>query len=130
MSRPVALFVCQHNAGRSRLGAALLEHLAGDRFEVLSGGTIPADAPSPDSTAALAELGIDVARLRPRAVTAADVARADHVFSMKPGLELPGELAGERIEWRFADPPMPGLDGARWLRDEIRAALEQWLRLR
>ncbi|XUK60456.1 hypothetical protein ABMA10_00630 [Plantibacter sp. RU18] len=73
-SKPVVLFICQHDAGRSQSGAALLEHLASDCFTATSAGLAPSDAPAVAAT--VAELGIDI--------TAADV-----VVLMKPGLILP-----------------------------------------
>ena len=41
--RPAVLFLCVHNAGRSQMAAGWLRHLAGDRVEVFSGGSEPAD---------------------------------------------------------------------------------------
>ena len=57
---PTVLFICQHNAGRSQLGAALLEHLAGDRFTATSAGLSPANEVNPAVAATVAELGIDI----------------------------------------------------------------------
>ncbi len=61
-TQPTVLFICQHNAGRSQLGAALLENLAGDRFTVTSAGISPADTVNPAVAATIAELGIDISR--------------------------------------------------------------------
>jgi arsenate reductase (thioredoxin) len=63
-TRPVVLFVCVHNAGRSRMAEAFLEHLAGDRYAAASAGTEPADAPHPEVVAAMKERGIPL-RLGP-----------------------------------------------------------------
>ena len=41
------LFVCVHNAGRSQIAAAFLQRLAGDRIDVRSAGTTPADEVNP-----------------------------------------------------------------------------------
>lgn len=123
-SRPTVLFVCTHNAGRSQLGAHLLTHVAGDRFRALSGGVAPAEEPSPATVATLAELGIDATSSRPRAVTAADLAAADVVVTMKPGLPLPGPVRGTLVEWAFADPGNWDEAGVRGLRDDIRVAVE------
>jgi arsenate reductase len=38
-TKPKVLFVCVHNAGRSQMAAGYLQHLAGDRIEVLSAGS-------------------------------------------------------------------------------------------
>jgi protein-tyrosine-phosphatase len=41
--KPTVLFVCVHNAGRSQMAAGYLQHLAGDRIEVMSSGSAPKD---------------------------------------------------------------------------------------
>ena len=58
--KPSVLFVCVHNAGRSQMAAAYLTHLAGDRVEVRSAGSAPAETVNPAVVAALAEEGIDI----------------------------------------------------------------------
>jgi len=55
MSKPSVLFVCVHNAGRSQMAAAFLTHLAGDRVEVKSAGSAPANSINPAVVAALQE---------------------------------------------------------------------------
>ena len=55
--KPTVLFVCVHNAGRSQMAAGWLQHLAGDRVEVLSAGSAPADSINPAAVAAMAEAG-------------------------------------------------------------------------
>ena len=62
---PSVLFVCVHNAGRSQMAAGLLQHLAGDRIEVRSAGTQPADQINPAAVAAMAEIGIDITAATP-----------------------------------------------------------------
>ena len=57
-AKPTILFICQHNAGRSQLGAGLLEHLAGDRYTATSAGLSPADQVNDAVAATLAELGV------------------------------------------------------------------------
>ena len=63
--KPSVLFVCVHNAGRSQIAAALLSHLAGDRVEVRSAGTEPADQINSTAVAAMAEIGIDITSTTP-----------------------------------------------------------------
>ncbi|MFG6446596.1 low molecular weight phosphatase family protein [Microbacterium sp. P07] len=120
---PTVLFICTHNAGRSQLGAHLLAHVAGDRLSATSAGTAPAEAINPAIAGTLAELGIDTSAARPRAVTAEDLAAADIVVTMKPGLALPGPIVGEHVQWEFPDPANWEADGARDLRDAVRAAV-------
>lgn len=88
-SAPKVLFICQHNAGRSQLGAHLLGHIAPGHFIADSAGLRPANAINPLVAAALGELGIDTAGAKPRAVTLSDLDTADVVVTMTPGLNLP-----------------------------------------
>lgn len=116
---PRVLFICQHNAGRSQLGAALLEHLAGDRFTAESVGIAPADEVNPAVAATVAELGIDITDRTPRAVTPDDLDAADIVVLMKPGLALPSTPRGEVLEWSFPDPASWDADAVRPLREAV-----------
>ena len=61
-TKPSVLFVCVHNAGRSQMAAGYLTHLAGDRIDVRSAGSAPADQINPVAVAAMAEEGIDAVR--------------------------------------------------------------------
>lgn len=119
MSKRVVLFVCQHNAGRSQLGAAMLELLAPGRFEVRSGGTSPAPTPKREVVESVRELGLDIADRRPRRVTADDARESDVIVLMKPGLELPVPARGTILEWAFPDPSSWDADGVRALRESI-----------
>lgn len=116
---PTVLFICQHNAGRSQLGAHLLEHIAPGRANATSGGIAPAEHINPVIAEALHELGIDTIAAVPRPVTAADLAAADIVVTMKPGLALPGPVSGRLVEWEFPDPNNWDIDGVRDLRDRV-----------
>ncbi|MDD7929906.1 arsenate-mycothiol transferase ArsC [Microbacterium thalli] len=125
--KSTVLFICQHNAGRSQLGAALLEHLGGDRFDAVSAGLAPAEKVNPAIAATVAELGMDIAERTPRAVTPADLDAADVVVLMKPGLALPATPSGEVLEWSFPNPESWDADAVRPLReavsDKIKATL-------
>lgn len=123
MSIPTVLFLCQHNAGRSQLGAALLEILAPGRFAVSSAGLSPADTVNPAVAATIAELGLDIADRVPRAVSAEDLTTADVVVAMKPGLSLPSAPAGRYIEWSFPDPADWTPENVRPLREAVAARI-------
>ena len=126
-AKPTVLFLCQHNAGRSQLGAALLEHLAGDRLTVTSAGLSPAETVNDAVAASLDELGIDIRANVPRAVTENDLDTADVVIAMKPNLALPAEPSGEYLLWQFPDPATWEVDDVRGLRDAVQARLNTWL---
>lgn len=117
--KPTVLFICQHNAGRSQLGAALLDHLAGDRFTATSAGLSPADEVNSAVAATVAELGVDISGNVPREVTTADLDEADVVVLMKPGLALPSTPRGELLEWSFPNPEAWDADAVRPLREAV-----------
>lgn len=89
MIKPSVLFVCVHNAGRSQMAAGWLRHLAGDRIEVRSAGTEPADRINPVAVAAMAELGIDITANTPEVLTGAWVQTSDVVITMGCGDACP-----------------------------------------
>ncbi|MCS5716390.1 low molecular weight phosphatase family protein [Herbiconiux sp. CPCC 205716] len=124
---PTVLFICQHNAGRSQLGAALLDHLAGDRFTATSAGLSPADEVNPAVAATVAELGVDISGNVPRAVTTSDLDEADIVVLMKPGLALPATPRGEVLEWSFPNPEAWDADAVRPLREAVAAQIQSTL---
>jgi arsenate reductase len=124
MSKPTVLFLCQHNAGRSQLGAALLEILADDRFTATSAGLSPAEAVNPAIASTVAELGLDISARTPRAVTVEDLQNADIVVAMKPGLALPATPSGRFLEWKFPDPTDWTADNVRPLREAVKARIQ------
>ena len=103
-ARPTVLFVCVHNAGRSQMAAGYLRHLAGDRIEVLSAGSQPADHVNPVAVAAMREEGIDVTAERPKVLTTEAVQESDVVVTMGCGDACPF-FPGKRYEdWVLDDP--------------------------
>lgn len=125
VSKPIVLFLCTHNAGRSQLGAALLELQAGDKYEVRSAGLDPAPEVNRAGAASLRELGKEIGDRVPRRVTEDDLREADVVVAMKPGLQLPAEPSGMLIEWSLPDPAEWDLDSIRPLRDAIAARVRK-----
>jgi protein-tyrosine-phosphatase len=116
---PEVLFVCVHNAGRSQMAAALLDHYAQGRVQVRSAGSDPAERINPDVVVAMSELGIDVGKEFPKPVTEEAVRAADAVITMGCGDACP-IYPGKRYEdWELDDPAGADLDGVRRIRDEI-----------
>lgn len=127
-ARPVVLFLCVHNAGRSQMAAAFARRLGGDRVAVLTGGSAPADAIHPVVAEAMREAGIDLSAERPRRFADADVRAADVVVTMGCGDACP-VLPGKRYEdWPVADPAGQPLERVRAVRDAIRDRVEDLLR--
>jgi arsenate reductase len=122
---PTVLFVCVHNAGRSQMAAGFLRSIAGDRIEVLSAGSIPADRINPVAVEAMAEAGIDITAEHPKLLTVDAVRESDVVITMGCGDACP-IFPGKRYEdWELDDPAGQGIDAVRPIRDDIRHRVEQ-----
>ena len=125
--RLTILLVCVHNAGRSQMAAGWLRHLAGDRVDVRSAGSEPADQINPVAVQAMREVGIDLADERPTLLTDDAVVKADIVITMGCGDTCPF-YPGKRYEdWEVTDPAGRAIDEVRAIRDEIRARVEELL---
>jgi arsenate reductase (thioredoxin) len=86
---PEVLFVCTHNAGRSQMAAALLDHQAHGRVRVTSAGSQPASQLNPAVVQAMAEIGLDISREFPKPLTTGKVRAADVVITMGCGDACP-----------------------------------------
>ncbi|WP_067143925.1 arsenate reductase ArsC [Microtetraspora malaysiensis] len=123
--KPSVLFVCVHNAGRSQMAAGWLAHLAGDRIEVRSAGSAPAEQINPVAVEAMREVGIDITGGRPKTLTPEAVEASDVVITMGCGDTCPF-FPGKRYEdWKLDDPAGQGIDAVRPIRDEIRTRIEK-----
>ena len=116
---PEVLFVCVHNAGRSQMAAALLEHHAAGRVRVRSAGSIPADEVNPRVLEAMAELGLDLAGERPKGLRTEAVEGADVVVTMGCGDACPVFPGKRYLDWELDDPSGKTLGEIRPIRDEI-----------
>jgi len=124
MVKKSVLFVCVHNAGRSQMAAAYLTHLAGDRVEVRSAGSAPADLVNAAVVEAMLEEGIDIRSEVPKVLTVEAVQESDVVITMGCGDVCP-VFPGKRYEdWQLADPAGQGVEAVRPIRDEIRGRIE------
>jgi arsenate reductase (thioredoxin) len=116
---PEVLFVCVHNAGRSQMAAALLDHHAGGRVHVRSAGSTPSDELNPAVVAAMAEVGVDVSKEFPKPLTDEVTRAADVIVTMGCGDACPVYPGKRYSDWGLADPEGLTLDDIRPIRDEI-----------
>lgn len=123
--RPTVLFLCIHNAGRSQMAAGLMEHLAGDRIEVRSAGSAPAESLNPMAVEAMREIGIDIAGRQPRILDPEEVRTINVVVTMGCGDECPYFPGVHYEDWQLDDPAGQDLETVRRIRDEIRTRVEQ-----
>jgi arsenate reductase (thioredoxin) len=116
---PEVLFVCVHNAGRSQMAAALLDHHAAGRVHVRSAGSTPADEINPAVVAVMNEIGVDLSKEFPKALTTHAVEAADVVVTMGCGDACPVFTGKRYLDWGLPDPSGKPADEVRPIRDEI-----------
>ena len=125
MSKPSVLFVCVYNAGRSQMAAAFLTHLAGDKVEVRSAGSAPADSINPAVVEALKEIGIDISHEQPKVLTTSAVEQSDVVITMGCGDACPFFPGKRYLDWVLEDPAGQGVADVRPIREQIRKLVEE-----
>ena len=126
-AKPVVLFLCTHNAGRSQMAMGFFKHLAGERADVYSGGSEPAKHVNPAAIEAMAERGIDITAEQPKRWTDEMLRAADVVITMGCGDTCP-VLPGRRYEeWLLPDPAGQPVEAVRPIRDEIEQRVRKLL---
>lgn len=124
MSKSSVLFVCVHNAGRSQMAAAWLTKLAGEKVEVRSAGSAPANSINPAVVEAMLEVGIDISREMPKVLTTSAVEQSDVVITMGCGDACPFFPGKRYLDWPLQDPAGQGVAAIRPIRDEIKRLVE------
>jgi arsenate reductase len=126
-TRPEVLFVCIHNAGRSQMAAALLNHHAAGRVVVRSAGSQPANQLNPAVVEAMAEIGLDISKEFPKPLTDEAVKASDVVITMGCGDECPYFPGKKYLDWELDDPAGHGIEAVRPIRDTIDARVRALL---
>ena len=118
---PEVLFVCVHNAGRSQMAAALLEHHARGRVRVRSAGSAPVESLNPAVVEVMREVGIDLPAMgaRPKQLTDAVVEASDVVITMGCGDQCPFFPGKRYLDWELPDPAGKPVADVRPIRDAI-----------
>jgi len=117
--KPSVLFVCVHNAGRSQMAAGWLRHLAGDRIEVRSAGSAPADTVNPAAVQAMREVGVDITDQTPKRLEYATAQSSDVIITMGCGDACPIFPGKRYLNWDLDDPAGQSVEDVRPIRDEI-----------
>ena len=124
---PEVLFVCVQNAGRSQMAAGWMQHLAGDKVEVFSGGSDPASEINPAAVETMNEIGIDISTEFPKPWTDEVLRAADAVVTMGCVDACPIYPGKRYLDWELADPAGQDLETVRAIRDEIDARVRTML---
>ncbi len=117
--RPMVVFLCVHNAGRSQMAAGWMQHLAGDAVEIFSGGSDPTSQINPAAVTAMAEVGIDISTEFPKPWTDEIVRAADVIVTMGCGDSCPIFPGKRYLDWEVPDPAGLGVEHVRPIRDEL-----------
>jgi protein-tyrosine-phosphatase len=109
------------------MAAGFLNAIAGDRVDVRSAGSVPAEHLNPVAVTAMREIGIDIADQQTTMLTPGTVLAADVVISMGCGDSCP-IFPGKRYEdWNLDDPAGQPIEIVRPIRDDIRQRVENLL---
>jgi arsenate reductase len=119
MDGPSVLFVCVHNAGRSQIAAALLDHHAKGRVEVRSAGTTPTDQINAAVIAVMDEIGIDLSKEFPKPLSDEAVEASDVIVTTGCGDACPVFPGKRYLDWELPDPAGKGVEEVRAIRDQI-----------
>ncbi|MEU8490590.1 arsenate reductase ArsC [Pseudonocardia alni] len=124
---PEVLFVCVHNAGRSQMAAALLDHHAAGSVRVRSAGSAPAESINPAVREVMAKSDIDLSAEIPKRLTTDAVDAADVVITMGCGDACPVFPGKRYLDWQLDDPAGKTVDEVRPIRDDIDARVRALL---
>ncbi len=125
--KPIVLFLCTHNAGRSQMAMGFFTHLAGDGAVAWSGGSEPGNEVNPAAVQAMAERGIDISGEYPKPWTDEVVQAADVVVTMGCGDACPIFPAHRYEEWVLDDPAGQNTEAVRPIRDDIERRVRRLL---
>lgn len=127
--RPVVLFACIHNSGRSVAAKVLTEYYAQGTVEVRSAGSEPGIGVNPVVAAVLAERGLSTAAETPTHLDHDLVKGCDVVVTMGCGETCPVFPGQRREDWPVPDPKGQDLDTVRAILDDIDARVRRLLGL-
>jgi len=120
LNRRKILFACRENACRSQMAGGFARYLGGDRLDVSTAGSEPAGEVNSLMVEAMAEKGIDMAFLRPRAMAAVlEETVPATVVTMGCGEQCPYIPGASRLDWDLPDPAGQPMAVMREVRDEI-----------
>jgi arsenate reductase len=126
--KPVILFACVHNGGRSLAAKVLAEHHGGDRVIVRSAGSEPGDRLNPLVVQVLHEHGLSVEGEAPKLLTYDGVQEADIVITMGCGETCPVFPGKSYEDWKLDDPKGQEIDTVRRIVNEVEERVKDLLR--
>jgi len=129
--RPLVVFACVHNAGRSQMAAALFNQMVDpSRARAISAGTRPGTRVHPNVVAAMHEVGIDLTAVKPQLLTTDLAGGATLLVTMGCVEECPTLPDVGRDDWPLDDPATLPIEAVRVVRDEISRRVSRLLESR
>ncbi|QTA79138.1 NADPH-dependent FMN reductase [Desulfonema limicola] len=127
--RKKVLFACRENACRSQMAGAFAQYLAGDKLDVITGGSAPAQHINPMMKTVMAEKGIDMEFITPRSIDQAiEQVKPELIVTMGCGEECPFVPGAEKLDWELPDPAGRDIEFMRETRDKIEQEIKDMLR--
>jgi arsenate reductase len=117
--KPVVLFLCVHNAGKSQMALGFFDKFAGDRAIAWSGGSEPGNSLNQYSVEAMGEVGIDITGEFPKPWTEETLRAADVIVTMGCGDACPVYPGKRYLDWDIDALPGTSIENVRPVRDEI-----------
>jgi len=117
--RPVVLFLCIHNSGRSLAARVLLDHYADGYIRVESAGSEPGNRLNPSVVAILEERGLDVSKDFPKPLNDKTAREADVIVTMGCGDTCPVYPGKRYLDWELEDPAGKPVEEVRPIIDDI-----------
>jgi protein-tyrosine-phosphatase len=117
--KPVVLFLCIHNSGRSLAARVLLDHYAQGRIQVESAGSEPGDQLNPSVVAILRERGLDPSHDFPKPLSDETARLADVIVTMGCGDTCAVYPGKPYVDWDLEDPAGKSVEEVRAIVDEI-----------
>ena len=119
------LFVCERNAGRSQIAAALFNRIAAPgRARAISAGLDAAPAVHPEVVAVMNEVGIDLSAVVPMELTARMQTEVSFLVTLGCAERCPLVPAGRRADWMLPKTSGQPLEKLREIREQVRGLVE------
>ena len=116
------LFVCVENAGRSQMAEAFFRKFTKNKFNVISAGTIPSSKLNPIVVKVMKEIGIDITKQTPKALSDSMISNSFKTINMgcMDKESCPSLFVKDVIDWSIPDPKERSVEYVREIRDQIK----------
>ncbi len=128
-NKKTILFTCSKNTGRSQIAGAFARKISGDKFNILTAGSMPADKIDPEVETSMTGKGIDIGFRKPESIgSVTDGIKLDYVVTINSGEETCISIPGtQNIIWAVEDPAGKSTEAISLIRDEIEEKVKKFI---